>query len=177
MARGIDSDELIKLTDTILQLRKDQNRAHEELRAQNDALHVLRVLRMRKKEDRAAASPFGYRTWWLTQESKSGFAMDRAFPAKKGIQSIMRPEFLLNYITYNPTTNEVKESLRTIYPSLLGIRLGSRLDQGTFTKVLKKILEVHKTDPARAQAIVVEHSEALMSQSLSEFTLTYTSPI
>jgi hypothetical protein len=113
MARGIDSEELNKLTDTILQLRKDQNRAHEELRAQNDALHVLRVLRMRKKEDRDAASPFGYRTWWLTQESKSGFAMDRAFPAKKGIRSIIRPEFLLNYITYNPTTNEVKESLRT----------------------------------------------------------------
>lgn len=177
MESGVDQTDLQKLTDTILHLRRDQRRAQEELRARNDALHILHVLRRRKTDEKGTSSPFGYRTWWLTQETKSGLAMAMAFPAIRGIRTIMRPEFLINYIAYNPTTNEVKQSLATIFPSLLGIRLGTRMEKANFEKVMQRIREVHSTDPARALAMIVEHSDALISQNLREFVTKYASPI
>ncbi|MGO7543900.1 hypothetical protein ACC680_35920 [Rhizobium ruizarguesonis] len=40
-----------------------------------------------------------------------------------------------------------------------------------------KIKEAHSTDPARAQAMVAEHSNALIGQTLREFSIKYTSTI
>jgi hypothetical protein len=134
-------------------------------------------LRKRRKEEKETANPYGYRTWWLTQETKSGIALALAFPGKRHVKAIMRPEFLINYIAYNPTTEEVKRSLGTIFPSLLGIRLGTRLEQPAFEKIIKKIREAHRTDPARAQAIVAEHSDALIHQRLRDFSIKYASAI
>jgi hypothetical protein len=64
-----------------------------------------------------------------------------------------------------------------IFPSLMGIRLGTRLEQEEFDKIMNKIKEAHRTDPARAQAMVAEHSNALVSQTLRDFSIKYTSPI
>ena len=89
----------------------------------------------------------------------------------------MRPELLINYIAYNPTTTEVRRSMGEIFPSLMGIRLGTRLEQEEFEKIMKKIKDVHRTDPARAQAMVAEHSNALISQTLRDFSIKYTSPV
>jgi hypothetical protein len=177
MIRNIDSDELKQLTKKIQELRKDQGRRHEEIRAENDALHILRVLERRRQEEKAPSNPYGYRAWWLTQETKSGVALTMAFPKRRGVRPIMRPEFLINYIAYNPTSKEVKKSLASIFPSILGVRLGTRLEDETFKKVMKQIKLANQNDPSRAQAIVVEHSDALKAQDLRDFSIKYSSPI
>ncbi|BCG88257.1 hypothetical protein MesoLj113c_43670 [Mesorhizobium sp. 113-3-9] len=148
-----------------------------EIRASNDAAHILLVQRRRKAEEREVSSPYGYRTWWLTQETKSGIAVAVAFPKRRLPKAIMRPDLLINYIAYNPTTTEVRRSMGEIFPSLMGIRLGTRLEQDQFEKIMEKIKEAHRTDPARAEAMVAEHSNALIGQTLREFTLKYVSPI
>ena len=90
----------------------------------------------------------------------------------------MRLELLINYIAYNPTTTEVRRSMGEDFPSsLMGIRLGTRLEQDQFEKIMDKIKEAHRTDPARAEAMVAEHSNALIGQTLREFTFKYVSPI
>lgn len=175
--RDIDQDDLKKLTEAIKQLRKNTNRRHEDIRAANDAAHILFVYRKRKVEEKGVTSPYGYRTWWLTQETKSGIAVTNAFPKRHLPKAIIRPELLINYIAYNPTTTEVRRSMGEIFPSLMGIRLGTRLGQDQFMKIMNKIKEAHRTDPARAQAIVSEHSNALISQTIGDFSIKYTSTI
>ena len=92
---------------------------------------------------------------------------------RPGNKYVMRPEFLINYIAYNPTNLQVRESLKTIFPSVLGVRLGSRLDQRTLEIVLTKIREAHRSDPARASAIVAEHADALKSDGIRDFAIKY----
>jgi hypothetical protein len=177
MMRDIDQDDLRKLTEAIKKLRKDSHRRHEEVRAANDAAHILFVQRTRKAEEKEVSNPYGYRTWWLTQETKSGIAVHIAFPKRHLPRAIMRPELLINYFAYNPTSTEVRRSLGEIFPSLMGIRLGTRLDQGQFEIIMAKIKDAHRADPARAQAIVAEHSNALISQTIRDFSLKYTSKV
>ncbi|MER9657636.1 hypothetical protein NKJ26_30000 [Mesorhizobium sp. M0152] len=114
MMREIDQDELKKLTEAIKKLRKDSNRRHEDIRAANDAAHILVVQKRRRAEEKEVSSPYGYRTWWLTQETKSGIAVALAFPRRRLPRAIMRPELLINYIAYNPTTTEVRRSMGEI---------------------------------------------------------------
>jgi hypothetical protein len=85
----------------------------------------------------------------------------------------MRPEFLINYVAYNPTNAQVRESLKTIFPSVLGVRLGSRLAKKTMNCVLESIRQAQRHDPARARAIIVEHADALESNRLQDFAIEY----
>jgi hypothetical protein len=89
----------------------------------------------------------------------------------------MRPEFLVNYIAYNPTSQEVLNSIRTIFPSLLGIRLGDRIESGAFAKIMAKIKSAYAIDPARAEALVTEHSDALKSDGMRNFLIKYQSAV
>ncbi len=89
----------------------------------------------------------------------------------------MRPEFLVNYIAYNPTSVEVRESIRNIFPSLLGIRLGERIERTAFANIMGKIKEAYSHDPARAQALVTEHSDALKTNAMRSFLLKYKSAV
>lgn len=164
MEKDVPQDDLDKLTDEILKQRKGEPKPQEKLRARNDALQIIRVARDRRNEAQAGANPYGYRTWWLTQEVKSGAAAAIAFPKQAHTRYIMRPEFLINYIAYNPTTAAVRESLKTIFPSLHGVRIGARFEDHDLDVVLTKMREAQKHDPARAAALVVEYGNDLKSQ-------------
>lgn len=175
MEEGIDKEELTVLTEKIQDLRWQKR--NDEILAENDALHILRVNRLRREEDKKVGNPFGYRTWWLTQDTISGRAAAIVFPKRRLTRYIMRPEFLINYIAYNPTSAEVRKSLTTIFPSLLGVRLGSRLEKNALGKILDQIRDSNAVDPARARAIIAEHSDALKSNRMRSFVLKYTSAV
>lgn len=173
MLVGVNREDLKKLAKKIRELRNNQQRGHDEVRAGNDALHILRVLERRRQEEKSVTNPFGYRTWWLTQETKSSIALVIAFPKKRGVRPTMRPEFLVNYIAYNPTTAAVRKSLHNIFPSLMGIRLGTRLQEDTFKSVMEKIKAANTNDAPRALAMIAEHSDALKSQTMRNFAIKY----
>lgn len=177
MEKSIDEGELDKLTDKILEIRNWDQKANEEVRARNDALHLLHVSSLRRGEAKQPSSPYGYKSWWLTQETASGKAYAQLYPQKRANKYIMRPEFLVNYIAYNPTSEEVRTSIRSIFPSLLGIRLGDRIERTAFAKIMGKIKEAFAQDPARAQALVTEHSDALKTDNMRNFLLKYNSAV
>ena len=174
---GIDRGELASLTEKIREMRHHHKPQQEEIRAENDALHILRVHKLRQEHERSSGNPYGFKTWWITQETISGRATALVFPSRRDIRYIMRPEFLINYIAYNPTTEAVRESLRTIFPSLLGIRLGSRLEPRILEEILQNIRAANEVDEARATAIVAEHSDALKSNRMRSFILKYASQV
>ncbi len=168
----IDKDEVAILAKKIREKRSPKKR--EEL-AENDAYMILRIDALRKKKEHVVGNPYGYRTWYLTQDSISNVAASICFKDRRGVKYVMRPEFLINYIAYNPTDENVRESLKTIFPSILGLRLGARLDAKTLTHVMDNIRKAHEVDPPRAAAIVAEHADALKSDKMRDFALKYTS--
>jgi hypothetical protein len=175
MGRGMDKDDLKQLTEKIQTMR--WQKANEEILAENDALHILRIDKLRREEDSKVSNPFGYKSWWLTQDVISGRAAAICFPKRRQSRYVMRPEFLINYIAYNPTTAEVRQSLKTIFPSLLGVRLGSRLERPTLARILTRIREANSVEPARARAIIAEHSDALKSNKMRSFALKYSAAV
>jgi hypothetical protein len=177
MEKRVDADELTLLTDKIIEIRSRNQKPKDDLLARNDALHILRVHQLRRDEDRIPSNPYGYKSWWLTQDIISGRAAAFVFPNRRANRYVMRPEFLINYIAYNPTTEEVRQSLKSIFPSLLGVRLGARMDGKTLEIVLKQLREAYAVDQARAAAMVTEHSDALKSGNLRQFALKYASAV
>jgi hypothetical protein len=163
----VDDEEAVKLAARIQEMRSKR----EEI-AENDAQMILRIEAERKNE-KFSGNPYGYRTWYLTQDSVSNIAFAYCFKSRRDKKFVMRPEFLLNYIAYNPTDEAVRQSLKAIFPSVLGVRLGSRLPSKTVTRVLDKIEEAHKVDTVRAASIVADLADALKSNRLQDFGMKY----
>jgi hypothetical protein len=63
--------------------------------------------------------------------------------------------------------------LKLIFPSVLGVRLGSRLPFKTVSRVLDSIEEAHQVDPVRASSIVADLANALKSNRVHDFALKY----
>lgn len=166
----IDKEEAARLAKKIHEMRGYSKR--EEL-AENDAEMILRVEAIRKKRERTTGNPYGYKTWYLTQDSVSNIAAAICFKRHVGVKHVMRPEFLINYIAYNPSDQSVRDSLKTIFPSILGVRLGARLDKKILYGVLENIKKAYEVDPARAISIVAEHADALKSDRMRDFAVKY----
>lgn len=168
MLDGVDSDELEELTKRIHQMKSQvRDRPEGDVLAYNDALHVLRVYRRRQTSgEESPGNPFGFQTWWLTQDGKVRRAAAPAVAKRHGARFMMRPEFLLNYISLAPEHAEVVESYRGIFPTALGVRLSARLPSEAFEKVLMDAAEIVAVDPARAGAMIATLTDKLKGDQL-----------
>jgi hypothetical protein len=172
MEAGIDRDELNDLSKKIQEVRAQAGRvkAEAELLAYNDALHVLRVYKRREERgEESPGNPFGYQTWWLTQDTKVRRAGASAAARHAGAYFMMRPEFLLNYISLAPEHAEVVKSYQNIFPTALGVRLSARLSSDTFDKVMADATEVAVYDDARAGAMITDLTNRLKGDSLKMY--------
>lgn len=66
----------------------------------------------------------------------------------------MRPEFILNFIALSPSTEEVRRSYATIFPTFLGVRLSNRMREDIFHDVMGMAKEAQKVDDARARVMM-----------------------
>ena len=99
----VAEDSVRQLADTLQELRPDKRR---EI-AENDAKMVFAVYGKRNSlREHHKNNPYGFRTWWLTQETAVRRAT-RDLVRDKGAHYMMRPEFLLNFIALPPSTQEV----------------------------------------------------------------------
>jgi hypothetical protein len=149
---------------------KEQERLFEVLRkhksappkAQNDTKLILTIYAIRDKGNEAGAdSIFGFRTWWLSKDTTTMKAVNLVFKDKYHVSCYMRPDFLYNYISLAPKPAEVRESFKTMFPSLLGVNISYHLPSD-ITDCIHKIMEEHKTkNKARRSAILKLLAEKL----------------
>lgn len=167
MLNGIDNDELEHLTKKIHEVKqRSKNRPEGDVLAYNDALHVLRVYKRRIVcGEESPGNPFGFQTWWLTQDGKVRKAVGLSDRHRRN-RFMMRPEFLLNYISFSPDHAEVVKSYRNIFPTVLGVRLSSRLPSSTFQGVLAQAAEAISYDPARAGAVIAALTDKLKGDQM-----------
>lgn len=165
--KDIDPTQLEKLAADLVKLRGD--REGREMLARNDVLLVLRVYQKRRELGEANKSnPFGYRTWWLTQETTVR-KVTRDLVRAKGTPYIVRPEFLLNFIALNPNVEDVRRSFSDIFPSLLGVKLANRMKSSTFNELIGRMREEYEVDEARARAKLPELVDQLKAEMAKEY--------
>ena len=75
----------------------------------------------------------------------------------------MRPEFLLNFIMLSPNASQVRETFKSIFPTLLGMRLSSRIKEDVSLEILRALKDLKEIDGARANVMVGDMSNALKS--------------
>lgn len=139
----ISSDELYshasvndvsQLSSDILELKKGNQSLADAVSLTINAVYGQR----RAHKEFSTFPEYGYQTWWLTQESRvQKHTVD--IVKKNGAKFIMRPEFLLNFFSLSPSVRDIRESYKTIFPSVMGIQMGNRLPDELFHKVLKQV--------------------------------------
>lgn len=166
MLAGIDPSEVAQLGDAIFDARGKVGREEESERilSRNAAATVLRVYQRRSvSHERAGENPFGYKTWWLTQQSRLQGATG-SLVAQKRARYMMRPEFILHFLANLPSATQVQISYDQVFPSILGVRLGNRMDERAFKEIVGKALDVYdQMDESRAKVFLSRASEQLQS--------------
>ena len=153
----VSGEEVQMLTEVLKELRPNTRRELIE----NDAKMALAVYGKRESlKEQNKTNPYGYRTWWLTQESIVRKATV-ALVEKRGAQYIMRPEFLLNFIALSPTMSEVRSAYKDVFPTLLGVKLGNRMRPDLFHGIMEKAREAMGVDDARARVMMEDYSNKL----------------
>jgi hypothetical protein len=148
---------LQRLTDELCTIKSDPRLAY------NDALVALAVYGRRlKRHETSSAYEFGWGTWWLTGESKI-LSKTKALVRKHRARYIMRPDFLLNFLTLAPSAHETREAFKNIFPSMLGIQLARRMSSTAFAEVMDRVREAEQLDDGRRAAEMAKLTNELKS--------------
>ncbi|MDQ0241274.1 hypothetical protein [Arthrobacter bambusae] len=155
----VDAKQLEELTAT---LEEDGYKKFEL--AENDALMVLSVYgHRRKNREHSNISEFGYQTWWLTGETRVLRHTGQIVSKNAGGKYVMRPDFLLNFLTLAPAAHQARETFSSIFPSLLGVTLSRRMAEAPFKKMLGFVREAESLNDSRRMAVIAEYSDKMKS--------------
>jgi hypothetical protein len=169
---GIDPAQLDELTSKIQAVRNNHDRKDttEEILCRNAATMVLRVYQRRKSEgDRSGGNPYGFKTWWLTQQTRVQSATGHIV-SKQGSRYMMRPEFILHFLSTLPSKKSVQDSYDSVFPTILGVKLGNRMDERAFKKIIDSARDLHDgVDDSRAKVLLAKASAQLQSDFLKQY--------
>ena len=163
MKNVVDDEEAEQLANQIKPIKSDDILAH------NDARHILAIYGKRTmlREDHKP-NPYGYRSWWLTHETKVR-RVTKDLVKSYGSEYIIRPEFILNFIALSPTAESVRKSYGNIFPTLLGIKLSNRMREEVFRDVMERVKDIAAVDEARAHARMIEMSNRLKGDNYKAY--------
>lgn len=153
----IDVDEKEKLTS---KLEEKKIRP----KAESDAEMILAIYHLRNKNNESSDSGiFGYKTWWLSKDTSTFWAVEEVLEKKYPISCYIRPDFIYNYIALKPTTKEIKEAYSEIFPTMLGVNLSYHMPREVSETVRQKIKEFHDKPTVRVKQILKNLGEKLKS--------------
>jgi hypothetical protein len=139
----------------------------------NDALMVYAVYAERaKRGETATHDGFGYRTWWLTKEVTVLSHTGELVMNNGGVPYIMRPEFLLNFITLAPKASDVRRQFRDLLPTTVGLQLGHHLDVAAMDNLLGSVEQWAAYPPERISVMMADKANRLMHDRMKQYANT-----
>lgn len=142
----------------------------EEL-SYNDALMVYTVYAQRQKMHEAGIyDGFGYRTWWLTKETRVLGLTGAIVQAEGGVPYIMRPEFMLNFVELAPKAADVRRSLASFLPTTAGLQLGHHLQPDVMHQLLRDAGEWARLTPERVSVMMSDRVNRLTHDRFKQYT-------
>ena len=161
---GVNADQLSALTAELLARNADKH----EMLARNDAALVLSVYAQRKRlREVSKYDGFGIGTWWLTKETKV-LNYTAEIVRLAGTPCIMRPEFLLNFLTLSPKV-DLSEKTRELLPSHVGLQLGQHLADHQMEKLLSAVEEWKELPRERVEIKITEFADRLKFDRLKRY--------
>ena len=158
----MDLEDLERLTERFTPLKQHKGDSAATL-ARNDATMVLAVYGKRAVlHEEYKPNPFGYRTWWLTNESFIRRATQDMVTAK-GVGYMMTPDFIMQYVALNPKLDLVVQSYARIFPSTLGISIGASVPDDLLHEMLARLDASAGYDEARLKVEAAYLSNRLMA--------------
>lgn len=119
--------------------------------AKNDASNVYYVYALRDEgREISHGSAVGYRTWWLTQETR--IQREFADTTKQKGHAIMRPEVAVQLLAFAPNADEISRAFGEVFPSVFGVRLGNRVNPAILKNLIGRAERISDADPARMKA-------------------------
>lgn len=138
------------------------------LKADTDAKIILTIFKIRENNNEASINGiFGYKTWWLSKDTKTFRAVQKTFRERYPVSCYIRPDFLYNHIALAPKRFEVDTMYKQIFPSLLGVNLSFHLPKEVTDYVQNIIAEHSQKNPTRVKAIIGKLSERLKTDPSS----------
>ncbi|TIH32258.1 hypothetical protein [Subtercola vilae] len=157
--------DLEKLADPVsVKKIKDQlvSAKTDERLAENDALLASAVYGHRHREGESSnISAFGYKTWWLTNETTILRFTKLLELRNNGARYMMRPDFLLNFFSFAPSTLEVRRTFANVFPSTLGVQLSRRMDEKAFHKIMDEVKAAEGFEEGRRLAVMASCADKL----------------
>ncbi len=117
----------------------------------------------KKNNESSNGSPFGFYTWWLTNQTRIRRHTNEIVKSNYDKHYIMNPEFLLNFMAISPSCEHVRKAFNNILPSNIGIELGHRLKDDVYHGVLSKVGEWREYEPGRINTLISDLSDQLKS--------------
>ncbi|SKA80793.1 hypothetical protein SAMN06295879_0243 [Agreia bicolorata] len=138
--------------------------------AENDALLAHAVFEHRSQQKELfSPNEFGFSTWWLTGETSILRHTKELVDTNRKARYIMRPEFLLNFVTLAPSAQDSRRAFANIFPTLLGIRLAKRMDEKAFHAVMEKVEDASQMDDDRRGAAIAGIVDRLKGDFSQEY--------
>lgn len=162
MARAAKFDEA-------RQCRPGQNR-HEDL-SYNDVLMAYATYAQRRRnEESGIYDGFGFRTWWLTKETHVLEFTKDLVDAEGGAPYIMRPEFLLNFVSLAANAENVRRSFSELLPTTAGLQLGKHLSSSAMHQLMGDAKEWGDRPPERVSMIINERVNRLRHDQFKRYS-------
>ena len=164
LSHGVDSSEKEALTQHLLKRHPDKKSAL----AQNDALMALAVYAQRRlRSETMKYDGFGLATWWLTKETLI-LAYTGDYVKAAGAPYVMRPEFLLNFLSLAPNI-KLSERGRQLLPTHVGLQLGQHLSDSQMERLLGAVEEWGNLPQERVDIRMSEFADRLKYDRLKQY--------
>ena len=140
-----------------------------EIQASIDAYIFELVIQARvTREEEQRSVEFGYQTWWLS--AGEGHAVrEMSKIAHTSERILMRPGFLSKYIQFAPSAAKARQQLGDFLPSLLGIRLGRRVTEEGFSRLMSAVRDADSYEAGGRAAKIAALVDEMKSTQYEEF--------
>lgn len=173
LENSIDTQEWDELAEQIYKSRVsrfDREEESERILSRNAAATILRVYSRRQMDnERPGSNPYGNQTWWMTQQKRVRGATGRLVALRR-VKYMMPPEFVIHMLGNIPTKADIQKSYEAIFPSILGVKLGNRMEDKAFKEVIDEAKKVYQYDESRARVMLAQTSSDLQSDFLKRYT-------
>jgi len=166
LTTSVPLDEVNKLASRLVEQR---GRKHEDL-SFNDALLAYAVYAERARHHESAIyDGFGFRTWWLTKETRVATLTGELVLARGGVPYIMRPEFLLNFVALAPKAAEARKALANLLPTTAGLQLGHHVSSDIVNALMNDTAEWKDLSPERVSVLLSQKVNLLTHTRFKQY--------
>ncbi len=128
------------LEEELFEKLKDTKNSPQQ--ARNDVKQLLMIYALRDKNSEVLDSgAFGYRTWWLTSDTKSQRAFQKIGGTGRHKNPYIRADFLYNFLTLAPNRGKVDAVFRSMFPNLLGVNISFHVPDEIGVAIREQMLQ------------------------------------